>query len=340
MIKLLVYLAVIFALILIFQLMRIYQLSAELKGNHVGKANDKDNRSQGLMMLLFVFAFFAGLIWLLLDTKGKMLPPAASDVGVTSDNVFAFNWIIIFIVFFVTTFLLFYFAFRYKKQKDSKAYFYPHNDKIEIIWTVAPSIVLAAIIIYGLSLWSKMTGTPDPKSIVIQIYAKQFDFTARYAGADNILGKTDYRLIDDASNNTVGMDSTDANGWDDIMVKGEMHLPVNTPILLKCNARDVMHGVFFPHFRDQINCVPGMTTELHFTPTITTDSMRKIMHDTTYDYILLCNRVCGAGHYNMSMKVVVDSPEEFQKWLAKHHPFFSHLYDMHHPQAAAPTAMK
>jgi len=335
MMKLLIYIAIALAFILVFQLMRIYQLSSEVKGKHTGKADDNDNRSQGLMMLLFVLALFAGLIWLLFDVRGKMLPPAASDVGAISDNVYMFNWIIIFIVFFATTFLLFYFPFRYKKQKESKAYFYPHNDKLELVWTVVPSIALAVIIIYGLSLWGKMTGTPDPKSMVIQIYAKQFDFTARYAGADNVLGKTDYRLIDDASNNTVGMDSTDAAGWDDIMVKGEFHIPVNTPILFKCNAREVMHGVYFPHFRDQINCVPGITTEIHLTPTITTDSMKKITHDTNFYYVLLCNRVCGQGHYNMPMKVVVDSPDEFKAWMAKQHPFFA----SHHKQAVA-TAMK
>ena len=339
MIKLLTYLAIALAFILVFQLMRIYQLSSEVKGNHIGKADDKDNRSQGFIMMLFVFAFFAGLIWLLFDVRGKMLPPAASDVGVTSDSVFMFNWVIIFIVFFATTFMLFYFGFRYKKTKDSKAYFYPHNDKLELIWTVVPSIALAVIIIYGLSLWGKMTGKPDDKAMVIQIYAKQFDFTARYSGADNTLGKSDYRLIDDGANNTMGLDSTDEKGWDDVIVKGEIHIPVNTPLVFKCNAREVMHGVYFPHFREQINCVPGITTDMHFTATITTDSMRIITHDTAYDYFLFCNRVCGSGHYTMGSKVVVDSKEEFAAWMAKQHPHFTHLYDMHHKQAVA-TAMK
>lgn len=322
MIKLLAYLALALGLILVFQLMRIYQLSAEVKGKHVGKADDKDNRAQGLLMLLFVLALFGSLIWLLFDVSGKLLPPAASDVGVTSDNVFMFNWVIIFIVFFATTFLLFYFPFRYKKQKESKAFFYPHNDKLELVWTVVPSIALAVIIIYGLSLWGKMTGTPDPKAMKIQIYAKQFDFAARYAGPDNELGKTDYRLIDDGSGNVVGMDSTDKKGWDDIIVKGEIHIPVNTPILFECNAREVMHGVYFPHFRDQINCVPGITTEVHFTPTITTDSMKKITKDSNFYYLLICNRVCGSGHNTMASHVVVDSPEEFKEWMAKQHPYY------------------
>jgi cytochrome c oxidase subunit II len=339
MIKLLAYSTIVLALILVLQLMRVYQLSAELKGKHTGKADDGDNRSQGLLMLLFVLAQFACLIWLLFDARGNMLPPAASDVGATSDSVFMFNWVILFIVFFITTFMLFYFPFKYKKQKDSKAYFYPHNDKLELIWTVVPSIALAVIIIYGLSLWGKMTGTPDPKAMHIQIYAKQFDFTARYTGADDSLGKTDYRLVDDGSGNYVGLDSTDSKSWDDIIVRGDIHLPVNTPIVFECNARDVMHGVFFPHFRDQINCVPGITTEIHFTPTITTDSMKKIQHDTNFYYLLICNRVCGAQHFTMASHVVVDSPDEYKAWMAKQHPFFTHLYDMHHKQAV-PTAMK
>jgi cytochrome c oxidase subunit 2 len=334
MIKLLVYIAAVLTLVLIFQLMRIYQLSSELKGKNVGMADEKDNRSQGNMMLIFMGAFFIFLIWLIFRYKDDMLPQAASDVGVTSDNVFNFNWVIIFIVFFITEGMLFYFGFKYKKTKENdKAYFYPHNDKLELLWTVVPSIVLAVIIIYGLSLWGKMTGKPDEKSVVIQLYAKQFDFTARYAGADNVLGKSDYRLIDDATN-PLGMDTNDAKGADDIIVK-ELHLLVNQPVVFKCNAREVMHGMYFPHFREQINCVPGMTTEMHFIPTVTTDSIRKITKDTAYDYLLLCNRVCGSGHYNMQMKVVVDNADEFKKWMEKQKTFGHH-------SAAKPvaTAMK
>lgn len=335
MIKFLVYVTSALTLVLIFQLMRIYQLSSELKGKNVGVADEKDNRWQGFAMLSFMAAFFIFLIWLIFHYKDSMLPQAASDVGVTSDNVFNFNWVIIFIVFFITEGMLFYFAYKYKRSKaNAQAYFYPHNDKLELVWTVVPSIALAVIIIYGLSLWGKMTGKPDDNAIVIQLYAKQFDFTARYAGADNVLGKSDYRLIDDASN-PLGMDTTDPKGMDDIIVKGEFHVPVGKQILFKCNAREVMHGMYFPHFREQINCVPGMTTEMHFVPTITTAEMRKITKDTAFNYLLLCNRVCGSGHYNMQMNVIVDSPEEYKQWLEKQKPFLKKG-----SAAPAPTAMK
>jgi cytochrome c oxidase subunit 2 len=338
MIKLLAYLAIVLALVLIFQLMRIYQLSSEIKGKNTGLADENDNKSQGNMMIFFMLGFFVFLIGLIMMYKDQMLPQAASDVGKTSDTVFNFNWIIIFIVFFITEAMLFYFAFKYKKyKKNPTAFFYPHNDKLELLWTVVPSIVLAIIIIYGLNLWGKMTGTPDKTAVVIQLYAKQFDFTARYAGADSTLGKSNFRLIDDATN-PLGMDSTDPKGWDDIIVKGEFHLPVNQLVLFKCNAREVMHGMYLPHFREQINCVPGMTTEMHFIPTITTAEMRKITKDTAFDYFLLCNRVCGNGHYNMQMKIVVETQEEYKQWLAKHQPFYARFNK--EGNHAAATAMK
>jgi cytochrome c oxidase subunit II len=325
MINFLAYITIILGLILVFQLLRVYQLAAEIKGENTGLANEKDNHSQGNKMLVFMGAFFIFLISLIYIYKDQTLPEAASDVGQTVDKLYNFNWIIIFIVFVITTAMLFYFPYKYKSSsKNARAYFFPHNDKLELIWTVVPSIVLAVIIIYGLSLWGKMTGKPDKNAIVIQLYAKQFDFTARYAGQDNVLGKSNYRLIDDATN-PLGIDTTDTKGWDDIIVKGEFHIPVNKQIDFKCNARDVMHGMYLPHFRDQINCVPGMTTDIHFIPTITTAKMRQITHDSTFNYLLLCNRVCGTGHYNMQMNIVVDEPEQYAAWLAKQKTFHSNV---------------
>ncbi|HWY98582.1 MAG TPA: cytochrome c oxidase subunit II [Bacteroidia bacterium] len=337
MMKLIIYIAIGLIVVLLYQLMRIYQLSSEIKGKNIGVANEKDNLSQGRGVMLFVAGFFIFLIWLIIRFKNDILPVAASDVGKTSDSLFMFNWVIIFIVFFITTALLFYFAYRYRKSaKNPTAYFYPHNDKLELIWTVVPSIALAVIVIYGLSLWGKMTEKASSNALNIQLYAKQFDFTVRYAGKDNKLGPSSYKLIDDASN-PLGMYQDSAACWDDIVVHGELHIPVGREINIQCNARDVMHGMYFPHFREQINCVPGMSTFMHFVPTITTDSMRLIMHDTAYDYILVCNRVCGAGHYNMFLKVVVDTKEEFEKWMATKKPQFDGIK---HGQSGTPVTMK
>ena len=103
----------------------------------------------------------------------------------------------------------------------------------------------------------------------------------------------------------------------------ELHLPVNSKIIFKFHSRDVIHSAYFPHLRAQMNVVPGMTTEFFVEPTITTDSMRLITENPKFDYMLLCNKICGVAHYNMKMKVVIESPEEFKKWYKKQQYVFA-----------------
>ena len=64
-----------------------------------------------------------------------------------------------------------------------------------------------------------------------------------------------------------------------------------------------------------MNCVPGTTTQFAFTPTITTDAMKQEVENDLFEYVLLCNKICGNAHYNMQMKVVVETEEEFNKWI-------------------------
>lgn len=180
---------------------------------------------------------------------------------------------------------------------------------------------------------------PAEDAITIELYSKQFDWTARYAGKDNMLGNSDYRLI--AGANFLGLDSTDKNSSDDIIVKGEFHIPVNKPVKFLMRSQDVIHSAYMPHFRSQINTVPGMTTTFHFTPTITTEEMRKNPNvvkqyaeinakrkaqgreEAQFNYILLCNKICGASHYNMQMDIIVESEEDYNKWLASQPVFMA-----------------
>jgi len=114
----------------------------------------------------------------------------------------------------------------------------------------------------------------------------------------------------------LGINYKDKASADDIMTSlNEMHLPVGIPVNMVFHAREVLHSAYFPHFRTQMNCVPGMTTVFYFKPTITTEEMKKITKNDKFEYVLLCNKVCGASHYQMNMKVVVESPDDFKKWL-------------------------
>ena len=121
----------------------------------------------------------------------------------------------------------------------------------------------------------------------------------------------------------LGMDSTDENGWDDKYVKAEFYLPVNKPVQFYFRAQDVIHSAYMPHFRAQMNCVPGMVTRFNFVPTITTEEMRDIVGDPEFEYYLLCNKICGAAHYNMKMVIKVVSEEESNAWLNEQKVFLA-----------------
>jgi cytochrome c oxidase subunit 2 len=268
---------------------------------------------------------------------------SASEHGPEIDRLMIISMVVIFIVQTITQFLLHYFAFKYKGEKGRKALFYADNDKLEFIWTVIPVIVLAGLIMYGLFTWTDiMTINEDEDPIVVELYAQQFNWKARYAGEDNVLGKANVRLINLDNANILGLDESDPNAQDDIITT-ELHLPVGVPVLFKMRSQDVLHSAYMPHFRAQMNCVPGMITQFAFTPTVTTEEMRlnpdiyekvrninKIrvnkskelqakgeepLDSYEFDYLLLCNKICGKSHYNMQMKIIVESEEDYKAWL-------------------------
>lgn len=338
MIKFLVYAAIILTVFAIGYIVRVFELASSLKGDKPHEVTDKDNRLMSKIMMAFLIVFFVFVGWNLIAYMPLMLPESASEHGIGLDWLFNFNMLIVFIVFVITHVLLFYFSYKYYGRKGNVATFFPHSNKLEMIWTVVPAIVLAVIIIFGLKEWNKITAPASDKAIVIQLYAKQFDWTARYAGKDNKLGDSNYKLITD--DNTLGMDPKDKKGLDDIIVRNEFHIPVNKEIEFKLNAREVIHSAYLPHFRAQMNCVPGMTTMLHFTPIITTEDMRKKPYvielmkgineirakrgekPEEFNYILLCNKICGNSHYNMQMNVIVESEADYKKWLRTNKPYF------------------
>lgn len=335
--KLLILIGLVLLIIAAHQLMRVIELSRELKKTKEWQVNEKDNTFNGKAMLTFMFLFFAFFFWQVNRWSDKALPPAASEHGVKIDALWDANMYLVIAVFLIVNAALFYFAYKYSGKDSTKATFFAHNNKLEMIWTVVPAIALTFIIIFGLKYWNEITEeAQDNDKVTIELYAKQFDWTARYAGKDKKLGTTDYRQ---AGSNPVGMDTLDADGFDDIIVKNEFHIPVGRQIEFKMRSRDVIHSAFMPHFRAQMNCVPGMVTFFKFKPTRTTADMRKDPYvikmmdginkqrakegkePVEFDYLLLCNKICGASHYNMQMNIVVDTPQDYEAWIAKQKEF-------------------
>jgi cytochrome c oxidase subunit II len=304
---------------------------------------------------------------------------ALSEHGVDVDWLMDLNLWGITIAFFIINFALFYVAYKYSYKKGRKAYFQVHDTRLELLWTLIPGAAMAFIIVFGLITWNKITGPASENAIQIEVYARQFDWTARYAGDDNRLGASNFNLIDET--NSLGLISkenitkkiadlnekidalkasleqnrkdhmipeisleemqdeiyrlerhkqrifdlhefADPNGtseWttggDDRLIKSEIHFPKGKEVELIFRSQDVIHSAYMPHFRAQMNTVPGLPTRLKMTPIITTAEMRKKLNNDKFDYVLVCNKICGASHYNMQMKVVVEEEKEYNEWL-------------------------
>ncbi len=455
--QLLILLVVIVGIVAIGQLAKVYELSSRISGRREEDISHADTRLNANLFLVFVIGFFASTAYLYW-AYGDYAPPAASVHGVALDTLMSFNIWIITAVFLLVNLLLFYFAWKYAYDKNRKATFFAHDNRLELIWTVIPSIVLAVIIIYGLRTWNVMTGDAAADALRIEVYSKQFDWTVRYPGNDGEFGQSNYNLItpmnplgiltsegvedaiveiekqigdlehdlamekgllikerdvltasiaeddhghgghghhghdDHADHGDHGHDNhadhehgehgwkdvaeariaaidhllnhqtdrllilTDAQieakedklkrlkrhrqrimeiegftfenglnsfdtGRDDQVVKGEFHIPVGQEVEFVFRSRDVIHSAFMPHFRAQMNTVPGVPTRFKMTPIITTDSMRVILDDPDFNYVLLCNKVCGAAHFNMKMDLIVESQEEYDAWLEQQDAF-------------------
>ncbi|MBT6568100.1 MAG: cytochrome c oxidase subunit II [Flavobacteriaceae bacterium] len=333
----------------VWQIAKIFELSQSKKEN-TQVANDNDNRYNGQLMFAFLLFIYGITLYSFWKWGDVLLPEAASEHGSEYDNLMWISFAIIFFVQTITQALLHYFSYKYHGKKGQKALFYADNDRLEAIWTIIPVITLAGLILYGLYTWTDIMSVEENEdALVVELYAQQFNWKARYAGDDGVLGDANVRFLQDFDGrNLVGIDATDPNGLDDVIVQ-ELHLPVGREVIFKMRSQDVLHSAYMPFFRAQMNCVPGMITEFAFTPNKTTGDMRldpdvvakvkkinkiraenskalvangeEALEPYVFDYLLLCNKICGASHYNMQMKIVVDTPEEFEKWMADQQTF-------------------
>lgn len=338
--------------ITLWQMSNILKLS-ELKGDDNSQvANDKDNNLQGKLMLAFVIFMYLLTFYCFIQYHTFFLPESSSAHGVDYDQLMVISMALIFFVQFITQGLLHYFAYKYRGKKENKALFFADNDKLEFIWTIIPVIVLAGLIIYGLFTWSDIMNIDEEEGdpLFVELYAYQFDWRARYAGSDNVLGKANVRFIEGV--NTLGVDASDSYGKDD-KITTELHLPINRKVVFKMRSQDILHSAYMPFFRAQMNVVPGMITEFAYTPTKTSKEMKEsefmvekvatinkirkekskalvakgeeALEEYEFEYYLLCNKICGVSHYNMQMKIVVESQEDYEAWLKTQKTFGEQL---------------
>ena len=357
-------------IITFFQVIRLIELSSRLAENK-DQVTDKSNFYNGLLLLLSGFGLLAFFFWQRAEWGHLTLQAPASEHGVLIDQLWHTTMGLIIVVFLVLQPVLFGFSYFYRGRKNRKAYFISHNNKLEIFWTAIPTVVLSGLIVYGLIVWGNVTDVNNAKDgMYMEVYAKQFGWTVRYAGEDNKLGdghvrfyaptnplgvvtENMYKLQSEELDSKISSDKekllVEKNiakkksiserierniakqkmykayynsiseeerlaGEDDIVVT-ELYLPVNQKVAMKFRSQDVIHSAYMPHFRAQMNCVPGLSTQFVFTPTMTTKEYQEYLGNPDFDYVLLCNKICGNAHYNMKMKIVVVTQEEYDIWI-------------------------
>ncbi len=362
-------LVLLLGIIFVAQVVRVFELSSLIKKT-TNEVSDASNHVNGVLMLIAGIGLLIFFFWQRAEWMDQTLQLAASEHGLVVDVLWDVTMGLIIFVFLLLTPMLFGFAYLFRGKKDRKASYITHNNKLEFFWTAIPAVVLLVLISYGLRVWGQIVNQDISDAIVIEVYAKQFNWTARYAGDDNKLGRADVRFVggknelgviskntkeqqiqsienkilnlEEQLNNSINpaekkliseriakqinkrktlmtyfvtTSPKDLTAAEDDIVTKELHLPVGKKVLLKFRSQDVLHSAYLPHFRVQMNCVPGTTTQFAFTPTVTTVDMKKELDNESFEYIMLCNKICGAAHYNMQMKVVVETEEEYNNWL-------------------------
>ncbi|WP_353482643.1 OmpA family protein [Haliscomenobacter sp.] len=339
---LLVFLSLILIVVIAIQIGKVTELAAKIRGEE--EMQEINNGRQGLYMVVFLVAFLAITAYTGAFYKNYYLGygpmKAASAHGGKIDDMFNLTLIVCGIVFVITQILLFYFAWRYSGRRNAKAKFIAHDNKLEIIWTAIPAVVMAFLVIRGLDAWNSIMADIQPGDDYMEIEATgfQFGWALRYPGPDGKLGTKNYKLITGV--NPLGQDWTDEKNVDDFHAD-ELVLPKGKKIRVRITSKDVLHNFYLPHFRVKMDAIPGIPTYFVFEPQKTNEEFREALRDypeyqvpsdpkdpnskpkwEVFDYELACAELCGNSHFAMRKTVKIVEPEAYEMWAAQQKSYY------------------
>lgn len=330
-------------LLVIFQISKASEYVSVLRGEE--KSFKQSNKVNGFLLITFLVLGLIAVYWCnkILYPKTNLHLGSSSIEGEQVDTMLWITIIITGIVFIVTQILLFWFAFRYQHKESNASYFYPHNTKLEIVWTTVPTIVLAVLIVFGLRSWNLFTGDAPKDSLQIEVTGKQFGWIFRYPGKDGVFGEKYFKDIDEGNSNPLGLiwkdsaalgQKADPATMDDIIAQSTVYIVKNRPVKFIINSRDVIHDFGLSWFRMKMDAVPGTPTTLWFTPKYTTKEMIQRTGNPDFQYEVSCDQLCGNGHYSMKGTIVVVTQAEYDEWLAKQKPAYYAAFPDKEPKEA------
>lgn len=339
-------LILILVIVIFVQIGRITEVSARLRGEKQAAhdSNESTARMMVVFMVLFLIYSVASAIYYAPQMLGygpNILPTPHAKAIMQLFNVTLFFTGIVFIL---TQILLFWFAYKFREKEGRVALYMPHDNKLEIVWTVIPAVVMSILVVFGLMVWNDtmsdvaedatpvgMVSEAENEYIEIEATGMQFAWILRHPGKDGRIGEKYYKNID--ATNQVGQVWEDPKNIDDIILD-ELVIPKDKTIRVRITSRDVLHNFDIPHFFVKMDAVPGMPTFFKFTPEMTTEEYRDHLSQfpewqvpadadepdgpqrwEAFEFELACAELCGKSHYSMRKVVRVVTQEEYNEWL-------------------------
>jgi cytochrome c oxidase subunit 2 len=242
------------------------------------------------VVLVVVATFYFSKSW---------LPPLNSDRGAI-DHAIWVSLLLTGALFIATNLLLAWFSWRFQDHEGAQATYWHDNHRLEWTWTLVTAAILTVLLFNALGLWAQITSAPPADAFVVEVTGQQFAWNVRYPGPDGIFGRTDPKQVSPEAFNFIGLDKSDPNAADDIMMQNQLFLPAGRPVRIRLRSLDVIHSFFLPNFRVKQDAVPGMTVETWFVPS------------QPGDFEIACAQHCGLGHYRMRGQVHVVPPSELE----------------------------
>ncbi|MDQ6808735.1 MAG: hypothetical protein M3Z64_04840 [Verrucomicrobiota bacterium] len=231
-------------------------------------------------------------------------PPNASEHGFQIDHIIEFSHWFMAALFVGWSAFFVYVLIRFRRSRHPVANHEGVKSGISTHLEFAVVLIEAVLLVgFAIPLWAKRVNQfPESKdAVVVHAIGQQFNWNFHMPGPDGQYGRRNADLV--SNSNSVGLDPNDPASKDDIVVLGELHVPVNRPVIIELSSKDVIHNFALPNMRMAQDAIPGQLIPMWFTPI------------KTGTYEVICGQLCGLGHYGMKGTLVVDNPEEYQAWL-------------------------
>lgn len=200
-----------------------------------------------------------------------------------------------------------YSIYRFSHEPGRRAAFEPEDRRLELWLAGITAIGVVVLLAPGLLVWNQYINPPDD-ALEVEAMGAQWSWSFRFPGSDQRMGSSEVRQI--TAENPLGLNPADPAAADDLIVTaGELHVPLGRSVKVLLRSVDVLHDFYVPEIRAKMDLVPGMETYFWFTPT------------RTGAFDILCAAYCGTGHPQMRGALVIESKEDFEKWLGQQKSF-------------------